>query len=374
MTETRWSTRKKDNAPRGVRRHPSGVWMIRYTCGAGHIHKEKIGPIKTAATNAYHDRRARARREAGWCPAIERGQARAQEQQSAIAAETVRSYSERWLRTRVALSCRERTLELYASIFRRVILPALDDVPLAELTRQQILDLLAEQGKTRAANGIKQLLTPLRSMLNAAVEDGTIASTPANRIGRRLRGMATREARRVSSFAADELGRLLAEADRNFSDFSDLVHVLAWSGVRTGEACGLRWDDCDQAGALDVKRTISHTRGRVRIGPTKSSKARRVDVPIALVARLDRRRSLAEAEAALEGRDASPWIFPDPHDLSRPLDVRFFSSNGGPGSSGLRDSGTCPRTRSDTRSRPCCSRPGLRSTTSGSCSGTRASS
>jgi hypothetical protein len=34
-TRGSWSTKKKDPAPRGVYRHPSGDWAIRFTCGAG---------------------------------------------------------------------------------------------------------------------------------------------------------------------------------------------------------------------------------------------------------------------------------------------------------------------------------------------------
>src|SRR5438034_8150037 len=73
MQRTRdpWSTRKKDRAPRGVYRHPSGDWAIRFTCGAGHIHKQRVGPLKTEAVRTYHERRNRAQREAGWCPKIE---------------------------------------------------------------------------------------------------------------------------------------------------------------------------------------------------------------------------------------------------------------------------------------------------------------
>src|SRR5712692_1339569 len=71
-----WSTRKKDQAPRGLFRHPSEEWGIRYTCGAGHIHQEKAGPIKTGAVRGYHDRRARAHDEPGWCPKDERRRAR----------------------------------------------------------------------------------------------------------------------------------------------------------------------------------------------------------------------------------------------------------------------------------------------------------
>src|SRR5215467_2073867 len=72
-----WSRKKKDAAPRGVFRHPSGVWAIRYACGAGCAkHEERIGPLKSDAARAYHDRRARAHAEPGWCPAVERREAR----------------------------------------------------------------------------------------------------------------------------------------------------------------------------------------------------------------------------------------------------------------------------------------------------------
>src|SRR5207245_81662 len=71
----RRNTRKKDNAPRGVFRHRSGVWATRFTCGAGCIHQERVGPLKSNAVRVYHDRRARALGEPGWCPRQERREA-----------------------------------------------------------------------------------------------------------------------------------------------------------------------------------------------------------------------------------------------------------------------------------------------------------
>src|SRR2546428_13509857 len=66
-----WSTKNRVDAPRGVYRHPSGRWAVRYTCGGGHIHKEKTGPLKSEAERIYHERRNRAQREPGWCPKLE---------------------------------------------------------------------------------------------------------------------------------------------------------------------------------------------------------------------------------------------------------------------------------------------------------------
>ena len=78
-----WSRKKKDKAPRGVYRHPSGEWAIRFTCGAGHIHKQRVGKLKTEAEPEHDERRIRAQREPGWCPLVEVRNAR----QAAKAAE-----------------------------------------------------------------------------------------------------------------------------------------------------------------------------------------------------------------------------------------------------------------------------------------------
>ena len=73
QNEKKWSRRKKDAAPRGVFRHPSGAWAVRFTCGAGceYPHKRRIGPLKSEAVSAYYELRARATREPGWCPIVE---------------------------------------------------------------------------------------------------------------------------------------------------------------------------------------------------------------------------------------------------------------------------------------------------------------
>jgi len=59
------NTKKKDDAPRGVFRHESGLWAIRFTCGAGHIHEERVGTVKSEAIQRHHARRGRALAEPG---------------------------------------------------------------------------------------------------------------------------------------------------------------------------------------------------------------------------------------------------------------------------------------------------------------------
>src|SRR5262245_52458358 len=71
------STRKKDNAPKGLFRHTGGGWAIRFKCGRGCIHQEPVGE-KSKAVRVYHQRRTRALGEPGWCPRLERQVAQAE--------------------------------------------------------------------------------------------------------------------------------------------------------------------------------------------------------------------------------------------------------------------------------------------------------
>jgi len=332
-TQEIWSTKKKDKAPRGLFRHPSGVWGVRFACALGCIHQERVGPLKEEAKEVYNERRKTARGSPGWCPKVERRvvaeAVRRQEEdrhQQEAHAVTVREYAEHWLRVHVGQECRERTARGYEAIFERHIFPALGDLPLGALTRGQIKTFLASKAAAGLTRGtLKNIIVPLRAMLNEAFDEERISGTPAAKLWKRSRGRTENEARKVTALSADELARVLRAADEHCSEHADFIYLLAWTGLRLSEACGLQWGDLDLAGSfLEVRRTASYRAHRILMGAPKSGKARRVDLPAALVERLRARQSLREAEAALEGRDLSPWVFPAPTDETKPVNGAFI--------------------------------------------------
>src|SRR5215471_16347647 len=144
-TRAAWSTRKKDNAPRGLFRNDRGVWSIRYTCARRCPHEEPVGD-KSKALRIYHQRRARALSEPGWCPKSERQAARAQ-------ALTVQQYAdENWLPSRIG-ELKPRTHDHYVQVFRDYIYPTLGNIPLRELTRPLLKTWLSQ---VRRLKGRKQ--------------------------------------------------------------------------------------------------------------------------------------------------------------------------------------------------------------------------
>ena len=326
--------RRPEKRVRGVFRLPtSGQWAARFTCGLGHIHQEKVGPLKEQAIETYHERRRTARSRPGWCPKSEREAAvetlarqEAERRRRAAEAITVRHYGEHWLKVHVAHECRERTARQYRSVLEQHVFPALGEVSLAELTRPRIKAFLASKAEAGLKRGtLKNIIVPLRAMLNEAVDEGRISGTPAAKLWKRGRGASEKEARKVTALSAAELGHLLAVAQKDFCDHADFIHILAWTGLRLSEACGLQWGDLDLGGGfLEVRRTASYRAHRILTGAPKSGKARRVDLPAALVGRLRARQSLREVEAAVEGREPSPWVFPAVTDDSKPVNGAFI--------------------------------------------------
>ena len=141
-TRDPWSTRKKDQAPRGVYRHPSRDWAIRFTCGAGHVHKQRVGPLKTEAVRIYHERRNRAVTEPGWCPLVEARHAREQAKEA-----------QRRERARIGFSDHARDFIEWARAHHRSwakdnsrlsrVLPVLGDKKLDEITTADVEHFLA---------------------------------------------------------------------------------------------------------------------------------------------------------------------------------------------------------------------------------------
>ena len=78
----------------------------------------------------------------------------------------------------------------------------------------------------------------------------------------------------VQPLSADEARRLLEEAR---GDRLEALYVLAVQcGLRQGELLGLRWEDVDlESGTLQVRRTLTTTKGGPKFTAPKTAKGRR---------------------------------------------------------------------------------------------------
>ena len=66
-----------------------------------------------------------------------------------------------------------------------------------------------------------------------------------------------------------------------------LVRLLAYGGLRIGEALALRWSDVElDRKMLTVRESVEDTTGRIIVGPTKTYAVRTITLPDAIALQL----------------------------------------------------------------------------------------
>ena len=256
-TRGSWSTRKKDLAPRGVYKHANGAWAIRYVCGAGHLHKERVGRIKSDAKDAHDDRRARARREPGWCPMAERERERQRaaatraREQGRITFETYAEDFVAWARVH-HLSWKKDDSRLSR------VLPVLRGKKLDEVTSADIDRFLGgllegERPLTSASrNRYRDLLS---GMFKRAIRLGLVATNPVKTIPK-LKEAGGRVVYLPAATKDRPAHEEVALVKALPAELRPLFLVSVHTGLRWSEQAALRWLDVDVlSGTLTVARS-----------------------------------------------------------------------------------------------------------------------
>jgi len=241
-----WSRRKKDSAPRGVFRHPSGVWAIRYACGAGcEKHEERVGPLKSDAIRAHAARRQRVHDNPTWCPAVERREARKRaqaEQDRERRRMTFRQYAGDYLSWSATVHRAQRTAKY--EVGRLVTL--LGDTPVDAITPAHVERCVRRIGETLAPASVNRLRDRLSGMFKRARRLGLVTESPVKDIPK-LREAGGRLAF-LSPAGEEALLAALAPERR------PLVTLAINTGLRWSEQARLRWTDVDLlTGILTVR-------------------------------------------------------------------------------------------------------------------------
>ncbi len=205
----------------------------------------------------------------------------------------LREHAARWQASQVS---REGTARIADNALRLHILPALGDRTVASLRRSDVQGLVKRlttgtaERRALAPGSVRNVYDVLSSVLGAAVEDRIIAASPCIRIVLpRLD-----EVEVVPPSVAD----VIASADAVQPRYRALVVLLAGSGLRIGEALGLRVGDVDF-----LRRTVRVERQRLQsgdIGPTKTAKSTRT-VPLGQVV-------IGELASHTSPSTRRPWI------------------------------------------------------------------
>jgi len=192
------------------------------------------------------------------------------------------------------------------------ILPVIGHLKLRDLTRRHVRELEDAKRTSHAPKTITLMRATLSSMLAAAIEDEllTVNVAVAVRSGRGRRGLKSGESAADAQrpFNEIEIEQLLAGA-ANLEDRA-LLMLLARTGMRPGEAIGLKWTDIN---LTDREALIERGVFRGVIDTPKTGRSRKIDLSRDLCTTLAALRIERERLTLSRGwATMSEWVFVDP--------------------------------------------------------------
>jgi integrase len=214
---------------------------------------------------------------------------------------TVGEYLERWLET-VHRRLRPSTHQSYVSYCHTHLVPRLGRHPLGALQPLDVSQALADM----AAGGLSpRTCQYARAILRSALHDPSRWGMLGERNAAALADVPRGPSKEGAALEPAQASILLAAAADQ--PIGALVAVLLASGLRLGEALGLRWDDVDlERRRLFVRSTLVRVRGQGwLLGPPKSVSGTRI-VPLISVA-LDALRAQHDRQQFDRERAPAAW-------------------------------------------------------------------
>ncbi len=176
-----------------------------------------------------------------------------------------------WLETHVAHNCRETTALRYRNTVEQHLIPGLGNVPLQKLTPAQVQTFYAD--KLSAGAGQRSVVfchQRLRQAFDMALRLGLVSRNVCDAVT-----PPRYERKPKSTWNREELGRFLEVAQA--SHYGPIWLLLALTGMRRGEALGLRWQDIDfEHGTMNVCQTYVSLSTKMSLSTPKTRAGRRV--------------------------------------------------------------------------------------------------
>jgi integrase len=182
--------------------------------------------------------------------------------------------ADRWLSTIIGL--RPKTRANYESLLTCHVLPRFGEHELAQINRVAAREWLAGlQAAGLSASRTRQARQVLSSILELAVDGGYLSANPAR--GLKVQGGHEREMLHLDTAEV----RALIDAVEELRPGSGLlVQILAYGGLRWGEAVAIRRGRCDLLRSkLMIRESLSEVRGHLYFGPTKTHEDRVIVLP-----------------------------------------------------------------------------------------------
>ena len=221
-----------------------------------------------------------------------------------------KKYAEGWLVNYSQSFCKHSTDAGYISIIKSHLVPFFGDVPLDQIQRRNVKELIGSKLSEGLSPGtVRNIRLCLSSILSSAIDDELISANPATQLGKKIRKFlqANSGEKNINFLTREEVSLFLRTTLEHVPRLYPVFLCAVRTGMRAGELIGLKPGDVDFNGMfIEIRRGIV----RGRITTPKNGKSRRVDMSQQLAATLTSHLVDIKRETLRKGwREPPEWLF-----------------------------------------------------------------
>ena len=226
----------------------------------------------------------------------------------------LRDWLDRWVQEIVAPNRRQRTKERYQGIITRHIKPAIGHVQLTNLAPSHVQALESQlSANGMAAESVGLVHRVLSGAMKHALRMELVYRNPVSAVAP---PRIIRQELAPPDISAVRAALGLARAEEHY--LYACIHLIAYTGMRRGEAMGLLWSSVDlDQGRILIERSLSRTLERgLYVDPPKTHSGRRVidlDAGTIEVMAKHREEQRTVKELMREAYEDQGRVFADPY-------------------------------------------------------------
>lgn len=231
---------------------------------------------------------------------------------------TVRQYGEGVYIPYKLTECAARTVEYYESMLNRYIYPSIGDIKITKVRAVDLKHIIVNaQAKGLGFSTVRGIYLTLSQMFNQADKDDAIELNPMSKVDAPRRKK-DEPKKQIEAFTDEQLAILGECLEKEPLKWKTFFYLLMDTGIRKGEACGLRWDSIDfNSGWITIGTNVVRVAGSgttyVEVVAPKSGKTRRVIVSrrtLSLLEEMKEQSGQYEFVFVQRGEDGRPCALP----------------------------------------------------------------
>lgn len=220
---------------------------------------------------------------------------------------TLRQYADGVFMPAKEATFSENSRSNYRQCLNNHILPVLGDFPMKDITPAMLTKLLLDFQKSgKAHSSAVKLYNILNGVFKMAFLDDSIQENPMLRVTRpKPRKNEHVQEESEKAYTVQQLRYILQCLGNEPLKWQAYINLVADTGMRRGEACGLQWSDVDfKKGTITIRRNLQYTSTvGVYVDTPKNRKSRPIDIGPEVI------RLLRQLQTEQSSKCISKWIF-----------------------------------------------------------------